>query len=271
MAAGSGARPVLRVGTKAYVSPVGGSRPSPVSAGPLRFDAGVRTGEEETFLVVVEPVHDVRRLTRGAAHLEHPCLAHRSSDLVAVDDEPVSWLCLHIRLLVGYGCSVCLMRQDFQGPLPDTGRGTVRPIHMDERRTNTLCRVSETSACPFCDRLVSDATLLVSEPNVAAFPDAFPVSPGHALVVPRTHEADFFALAPEVQRAVWEAVRDVRTLLAGSHAPDGFNVGLNAGIAAGQTVEHAHVHVIPRYRGDVDDPRGGVRCVVHERARYWER
>lgn len=131
--------------------------------------------------------------------------------------------------------------------------------------------MSDIFPCPFCERLKSDDALVVSGSNVAAFADAFPVSPGHALVVPRTHEPDFFALSPEVQREVWEAVRDVRTLLAGSHAPDGFNVGLNAGIAAGQTVMHAHVHVIPRYRGDVDDPRGGVRWVVHERARYWER
>ncbi len=67
-----------------------------------------------------------------------------------------------------------------------------------------------------------------------------------------------------------ELVLEVREILAQSHSPDGFNVGVNAGDAAGQTVPHAHVHVIPRYRGDVEDPRGGLRWLLPERAAYWE-
>jgi 8-oxo-dGTP diphosphatase len=76
-------------------------------------------------------------------------------------------------------------------------------------------------------------------------------------------------LDPDIQAAVWEAVRQTRELLKEQYAPDGFNIGLNDGKAAGQTVPHAHVHVIPRYEGDVPDPRGGIRWVIPERAAYW--
>ena len=69
---------------------------------------------------------------------------------------------------------------------------------------------------------------------------------------------------------MWRLVDRVRASLAAELDPDGFNVGVNDGAAAGQTVAHAHVHVIPRFEGDVADPRGGVRWVVPDRARYWQ-
>ncbi len=124
------------------------------------------------------------------------------------------------------------------------------------------------AACPFCDRDPGAATLASNETAVS-FLDGFPLSDGHALVVPRRHVADLFALDAEEQAAVWRLVAEVRALLAATRAPDGFNVGVNVGAAAGQTVAHAHVHVIPRYAGDVADPRGGVRWVLPARAAYW--
>jgi diadenosine tetraphosphate (Ap4A) HIT family hydrolase len=111
--------------------------------------------------------------------------------------------------------------------------------------------------CPFC-RPAADRVRLESEFAVA-LPDGFPVTPGHTLVVQRRHVAGLFELTDEEQAAVWRLVARVRALLAAELKLDGFNVGLNDGAAAGQTVPHAHVHVIPRRRGDVADPRGGVR------------
>lgn len=122
-------------------------------------------------------------------------------------------------------------------------------------------------ACPFCGRLEQD--LLADEPLAVAFDDAYPVSKGHALVVPRRHEPDLFALSEEEQAAIWRLVNAVQSSLRKELRPHGFNVGVNSGVVAGQTVPHAHVHVIPRYRGDVHDPRGGIRWVKPDLARYW--
>ena len=95
-----------------------------------------------------------------------------------------------------------------------------------------------------------------------SFRDRFPVSPGHTLVVPRRVVADWWAATAEEQAALFELVELVKAQLDREFAPDGYNVGFNAGAAAGQTVFHLHVHVIPRYKGDVADPRGGVRHVL---------
>jgi len=103
-----------------------------------------------------------------------------------------------------------------------------------------------------------------------AFYDRFPLSEGHALVVPRVSVASLYELDSDIQAAVWEAVRSTREILMQRHHPDGFNIGVNDGIAAGQTVTHVHVHIIPRYTGDVADPRGGIRWILPERAEYWQ-
>lgn len=123
--------------------------------------------------------------------------------------------------------------------------------------------------CPFCARIASDQALL-RDGAAVAIPDAFPLNPGHSLVVPRRHVADLFSLPAVEQADVWRLVATVRERVLAERHPDGFNVGLNVGAAAGQTVDHAHVHVIPRFRGDVSDPRGGVRWVVPVRAAYWK-
>ena len=123
--------------------------------------------------------------------------------------------------------------------------------------------------CVFCDRLTR-GNLVVANELAAAFPDAFPLGDGHCLIVPRRHEADFFALATEEQAAIWALVAAVRRHVEQTGVPDGYNIGINVGEAAGQTVAHAHLHVIPRYRADVPDPRGGIRWVIPAKARYWE-
>lgn len=123
--------------------------------------------------------------------------------------------------------------------------------------------------CPFCHPAAGRVRRETT--HAVALLDGFPVTPGHTLVVPRRHVASLFDL-PQVERAaVWALVAEVRSLLAAELQTDAFTIGLNDGPAAGQTVPHAHVHVIPRRTGDVPDPRGGVRWVVPHKAAYWER
>lgn len=90
-------------------------------------------------------------------------------------------------------------------------------------------------------------------------------------MTPRNHVASLFDLNTVEQADLWKLVASVREQLQREFNPDGFNIGLNDGTAAGQTVMHAHIHVIPRYAGDVPDPRGGVRWIIQEKADYWSK
>jgi diadenosine tetraphosphate (Ap4A) HIT family hydrolase len=128
--------------------------------------------------------------------------------------------------------------------------------------------LGDQSACPFCRRL-RDGPVDARLGTAGAFRDGFPIATGHTLVVPARHVADFFALTKPEQADVLSLTDLVREQLALDLRPDGFNIGINAGPAAGQTVDHAHVHVIPRFSGDVSDPRGGIRWVIPKRAAYW--
>ena len=125
-------------------------------------------------------------------------------------------------------------------------------------------------ACVLCDRLAA-GDLLAENERAAAFADAYPLTRGHALVVPRRHEPDFLALTQDEQISIWLLVDPVRQHVQARYRPDGYNLGINVGVAAGQTIGHAHLHVIPRYAGDVEDPRGGIRWIVPAKARYWDR
>ena len=114
---------------------------------------------------------------------------------------------------------------------------------------------------PFLDRPREE--WVASNALAFAIRDAFPVSPGHTLVVPRRLVAGWFDANVDERQALFDLVDEVkRQLDAGPSPPQGYNIGINVGEAAGQTVAHLHVHVIPRYRGDVPDPRGGVRHVI---------
>lgn len=122
--------------------------------------------------------------------------------------------------------------------------------------------------CPFCT-LSTDRIWLETDIGYA-IPDRYPVSQGHTLVIPRRHVRGVYDLDSGELAEVWTLVGQVRAKLAGEFDPDGFNIGVNDGVAAGQTVLHAHVHVVPRFSGDVVDPRGGIRWVIPERAPYWD-
>ena len=109
-----------------------------------------------------------------------------------------------------------------------------------------------------------------ANPLAFAIYDRFPVSPGHVLVITRRVVPTFFECTADEQAALMELVGKAKRLLDErlTPKPDGYNVGFNAGAAAGQTVPHVHVHVIPRYAGDMGDPRGGVRHVIPEKGYY---
>lgn len=118
--------------------------------------------------------------------------------------------------------------------------------------------------CPFCR---PDGAMLEGELAYALY-DRFPVTPGHVLLVTRRHVTNWFATSSEERRALCELAEEARELLLRQWQPDGFNLGVNIGAAAGQTIAHVHVHLIPRYHGDVANPRGGVRGVIPARQNY---
>ncbi|MGM0563176.1 MAG: HIT family protein [Pseudomonadota bacterium] len=117
--------------------------------------------------------------------------------------------------------------------------------------------------CPFCH---SDFVL----ENDLAFcrEDRYPVSPGHLLVIPKRHATDWFALSDDERSAINDLLEKAKEWIEQSHKPDGYNIGMNCGEAAGQTVFHMHCHLIPRYDGDTKEPRGGVRGVIPEKMQY---
>ena len=120
--------------------------------------------------------------------------------------------------------------------------------------------------CPFCSP--APDRIAFERPLVLALWDAFPASPGHLLVVPRRHVATWFDANEEERTAILKALDEAKALVDGRHHPDGYNIGVNVGEAAGQTVFHLHVHLIPRYAGDAPDPRGGVRHVIPGKGNY---
>lgn len=120
--------------------------------------------------------------------------------------------------------------------------------------------------CPFC---ALDAREVVGSNALALFfEDKYPVTPGHLLVIPKRHVATYFDATAEEKRAMWDLLEEAKAYLDQHRTPEGYNVGINVGATAGQTVMHLHVHLIPRYAGDMADPRGGVRHVIPEKGKY---
>ncbi|MBL0226795.1 MAG: HIT family protein [Geobacteraceae bacterium] len=125
------------------------------------------------------------------------------------------------------------------------------------------------SPCPFCN--LDHSRIIIENTHSIAFHDGFPVTLGHSLIVPKRHVASFFEATKEEQSAIFELLAEMRQLVLSERSPDGFNIGINDGTAAGQTVMHLHIHLIPRYAGDTEDPRGGVRWIMPEKAPYWKK
>ena len=121
--------------------------------------------------------------------------------------------------------------------------------------------------CPFCS--LPAQRILGQNEHALWLRDGFPVSPGHSLVIPKRHIASFFEASETERRALLALLDEAKAAAVAEFQPDGFNIGINDGPAAGQTIGHLHIHLIPRYHGDLADPRGGVRWVIPEKADYW--
>ncbi len=122
--------------------------------------------------------------------------------------------------------------------------------------------------CIFCEILKHQKYVVYENDLVFAIEDEYPVSKGHVLVIPKRHVSDYFELTKDEKIAIDEATMWLKETLDKMYHPDGYNIGVNCGEAAGQTVMHVHVHLIPRYKGDVEDPRGGVRGVINDKQKY---
>ncbi len=122
----------------------------------------------------------------------------------------------------------------------------------------------DTQTCPFC----SSKGIRLETELCAVRRDNFPVAEGHTLITPKRHVPNYFDCTRAEKQALWELVDLVQQELLNSTSATAFTVGINVGETAGQTVPHAHIHVIPRYPGDVDDPRGGIRGVLPHKQRY---
>lgn len=128
-------------------------------------------------------------------------------------------------------------------------------------------RHDENPSCPFCNP-DAERELIVESATAYAIYDKFPVNVGHALIIPKRHGVDYFEFSFREQVACYFVLNKAKDIVTKRFNPDGFNIGINVGEYAGQTVPHVHIHLIPRYMGDVEDPKGGVRGVIPDRQKY---
>ncbi|MBN1168068.1 MAG: HIT family protein [Methanospirillaceae archaeon] len=120
--------------------------------------------------------------------------------------------------------------------------------------------------CTFCHPGPED--IILENGYAYARYDRYPVSPGHLLIIPKRHIASVFEANADEIKNLWELVSRGKEFLDAKHSPDGYNIGINNGQPAGQTIMHLHIHLIPRYVGDMEDPKGGVRGVIPGKQRY---
>lgn len=122
-------------------------------------------------------------------------------------------------------------------------------------------------SCPFCT--LPKERVILSNSFGLVIRDGYPISPGHTLVIPLRHIGSFFELESDERDSLLVLLDESKRRLDKEFQPDGYNIGINDGPSAGQTVPHLHIHIIPRYCGDQNDPRGGVRWIIPEKAKYW--
>jgi diadenosine tetraphosphate (Ap4A) HIT family hydrolase len=125
----------------------------------------------------------------------------------------------------------------------------------------------ENSNCPFCNP-DPEREIIVESATAYALFDRFPVNEGHTLIIPKKHCSDYFDLTFKEQSACWFILNTVKEIIQSKFNPDGFNIGVNINETAGQTISHVHIHLIPRYNGDVENPKGGVRGVIPGKKDY---
>jgi len=121
-------------------------------------------------------------------------------------------------------------------------------------------------SCIFCN---IEKERIINENEVAfAIYDSFPVSQGHILVIPKKHINNYFEADSQTKDELWKLIDECKEIVDKKFNPAGYNIGINCGEAAGQTVMHLHIHLIPRYKGDIENPRGGVRGVIPDKRIY---
>jgi len=123
--------------------------------------------------------------------------------------------------------------------------------------------------CAFCT--LPESRIIDASEYGVVIRDGFPISPGHTLVMPKRHIGSFFDLNADEREDLMALLERAKVVTDAEFKPDGYNIGINDGPAAGQTVPHLHIHLIPRYKADLPDPRGGVRWIIPEKADYWSK
>ena len=126
--------------------------------------------------------------------------------------------------------------------------------------------MEKSAKCPFCKPFADD--IVAKNELCYARWDRYPVSKGHLLLMPYRHTPDFFSLTPEEKLAMLDLLETCKEIIIENFRPDGYNIGMNIGAAAGQTITHCHCHIIPRYIGDVTRPKGGIRSIVPGKRGY---
>lgn len=122
--------------------------------------------------------------------------------------------------------------------------------------------------CIFCDYLAKDCDIIFQNEHVFVIYDHFPVSKGHALIMTKRHVKTYFEINEKELIDLNEAINQMKAILDDLYSPDGYNIGMNCGVAAGQSVMHLHIHLIPRYTFDCKNPKGGVRGVIPGKQKY---
>jgi len=122
--------------------------------------------------------------------------------------------------------------------------------------------------CPFCN--LNKGDFIFENDLAVVIRDKHPISSGHSLIILKKHVESFFLTIKEEKIALFEGMEQAKVLVEDKLKPDGYNIGINDGEAAGQTINHLHIHVIPRYKGDSQDPRGGIRWIFPDKASYWK-
>ncbi|MHB1013888.1 MAG: HIT family protein [Desulfurivibrionaceae bacterium] len=139
---------------------------------------------------------------------------------------------------------------------------------MDQQQSQSSQTIAG-KTCPFC--CLAPVRIIATNDHAFAIFDSFPVSQNHMLIVPKRHIASLFEATTEERFALFDLLTDMRARLLRERGAVGFNIGINDGEAAGQTVMHLHIHLIPRYAGDMSDPRGGIRWIFPDKAIYWNK
>ncbi len=127
--------------------------------------------------------------------------------------------------------------------------------------------MNDTNGCPFCT--LPEERIIRQNDLALVIRDYFPISPGHSLIIPRRHVGSFFEATALERDSLLRLLDEAKSTLDTEFHPAGYNIGINDGATAGQTVPHLHLHLIPRYSGDIADPRGGIRWIFPEKAKYW--